>query len=84
LDKRSIKVKDKLVTRKKIFSLEVPGMCYRDKNDSPVKTGDVVERGNSKYLIKVIEEYDMATVAIVENIKTGKVETLLLRDIKKV
>ena len=59
-------------------------MSYRDKNDSLIKTGDVVERGNSKYIIKCIEEYDMATVAIAENIKTGKVETLLLRDVKKI
>jgi hypothetical protein len=59
-------------------------MCYQDKNNSPIKMGDLVERGNSKFIIKVIEEYDMATVAIVENIKTGKVDTLLLRDIKKI
>jgi hypothetical protein len=64
--------------------MEVLQMCYQDKNCIPIKIGDSVERGNSKYIIKVIEEYDMATVAIVENIKTGKVETLLLRDIKKV
>ena len=59
-------------------------MCYQDKNNNPIKVGDNVERGNSKFIIKVIEEYDMATVAIVENIKTGKVETLLLRDVKKI
>jgi hypothetical protein len=59
-------------------------MAFRDKNNSPVKTGDTIERGNSKYIIKCIEEYDMATVAIAENIKTGKVETLLLRDVKKI
>ena len=59
-------------------------MCYRDKSKVPVVSGDVVEFKDKSYIIKVIEEYDMATVAIVENVKTGKVETLLLRDIKKV
>ena len=59
-------------------------MCFKDKNNVPVSVGDLIERGNSKYIIKVIEEYDMATVAIVENIKTGKMETLLLRDVKKI
>ena len=59
-------------------------MCYRDKNNSPIKTGDMVEKNDIKYVIKVIEEYDFATVAIVENITNQEVETLLLRDIKKI
>lgn len=59
-------------------------MCFKDKNNVPVLVGDLIERGNSKYIIKAIEDYDMATVAIVENIKTHIVDTLLLRDVKKI
>lgn len=59
-------------------------MCYRDSKNVPVVAGDVVEYKSKQYLVKVIEEYDMATEVIAEDIKTHKVKTLLLRDIKKV
>jgi hypothetical protein len=59
-------------------------MCFKDRCNIPVSIGDEVEHKGKKYLIKVIEEYDMATEIIAENLKTHKVETLLLRDIKKI
>jgi ribosomal protein L7Ae-like RNA K-turn-binding protein len=65
-------------------SMEVPTMCYRDKNEVAVVVGDKVEYAGLKYVVKFIEEYDFATVVIAENIKTRTVETLLLQDIKKI
>ncbi len=59
-------------------------MCFRDRNNIPVSIGSVVEFNDIKYIIKVIEEYDCATVAIVENITNQEVETLLLHDVKKI
>lgn len=59
-------------------------MAFCDKNKVPVQDGDIVEYKGKRYQIKAIESYDMATEIIVENIKTFKVETLLLRDVKKI
>ena len=64
--------------------MEVPAMCFKDQVNVPVSVGDIVEKDGKYYVIRFIEEYIMATTIIAENIKTGKVETLLLRDIKKV
>jgi hypothetical protein len=59
-------------------------MAFRDKNKVVVVAGDVVEANENLYRIKVIESYDLVTEVIAENMKTHKVETLLLRDVKKV
>ena len=59
-------------------------MSFKDKCNTPVTAGDIIEYNGKQYKIKVIEEYIMATTVIVENIKTHQVETLLLRDVKKI
>lgn len=64
--------------------MEVPAMSFKDKNKIPVVAGDKIECNDKQYIIRVIESYDMATEVIAENLKTHKVETLLLRDVKKI
>lgn len=59
-------------------------MSFRDGCNVKVFAGDTVVRDGIKYIIKFIESYAVATVVIAENIKTHTVETLLLRDIKKI
>lgn len=59
-------------------------MAFKDRCNKKVTAGDIVESNSNLYRIKVIEEYVMATTVIVENLKTHQVETLLLRDVKKI
>lgn len=59
-------------------------MSFKDKNNIPVVDGDIVEYKNKYYKIIAIESYDIVTELIVENTKTFKLETLLLRDVKKI
>jgi len=58
-------------------------MAYRDKNNVDLFPGDVVEKDGHKYRIYDIKSYSFATVAIVENLETKSVDSLLLRDIRK-
>lgn len=57
---------------------------FRDKNKVKVVPGDLVEFDGKKFEVKFIESYTMATEVIVENLDTHRMETLLLRDIKKI
>ena len=59
-------------------------MAFQDKNNVDVVPGDIVEYNHKNYLIKFIESYMMATEVIVESLDTHQMETLLLRDVKKV
>lgn len=60
-------------------------MAFRDKDNKKVSVGDTVEYKEKQYIIKVIEEYDIATEVVVESVdKDHKVKTFLLRDVKKV
>lgn len=59
-------------------------MAFKDKCNKKVTAGDIVESNDNLYRIKVIEEYVMATTVIAENIITHQIETLLLRDVKKI
>ena len=59
-------------------------MAFRDKCNKKVSAGDIVEYKENLYRVKVIESYSMATEVIAENMKTHKVETLLLHDVKKI
>ncbi|MGH7974762.1 MAG: hypothetical protein ACREBR_04505 [bacterium] len=58
-------------------------MCFRDKNNVMIDVNDHVEYNGSEYVIKAIQTYTCATVAILENIKTHVVEIPLIRDIIK-
>jgi hypothetical protein len=58
---------------------------YRDKVNVPVVVGDTIEYNDKKYVVRFIMSYPVATVVIVEKLdKTHQVETLLLRDVKKI
>jgi len=59
-------------------------MAFKDKCNKKVSAGDLIEANENLYRIKVIESYDLVTEVIAENLKTHQVETLLLRDVKKV
>ena len=59
-------------------------MAFRDQCNNPVIAGDVVCQDGLIYRVQCVMPYLMATTLIVENLKTGKVETLLLRDVKKI
>jgi len=58
-------------------------MAYRDKNNVDLFAGDVVEKDGHRYRIHDIKSYSFATVAIVENLETHSVDSLLLQDIRK-
>lgn len=60
-------------------------MCYRDKNNVAVGINDVVKYAGARYVVKYIEDYDCATVAIAEKLDSShSIDTLLLRDIEKI
>jgi hypothetical protein len=59
-------------------------MCYRDRNNIKLVPGDTVEYNDEKFVVKLIKDYSMATVVIAENLDTHRIETLLLRDVKKI
>jgi hypothetical protein len=61
-----------------------PTMSFRDKDSVPVFVGDIVEKDGIKYQVQFILPYVMVTAVIVENLITHQVETLLLRDVKKI
>lgn len=58
-------------------------MAFCDKNNVAVVVGDKVEYNGSVYIIRFIESYACATVAILEDIKTHTIDSPLLRDITK-
>jgi hypothetical protein len=57
---------------------------YEDMQGVLLSEGDIVTKSNKKYIVRFIEEYIMATEAIVEDYETHQVFTFLLRDLKKI
>ena len=59
-------------------------MCFRDCNNVKLNVGDTILYNEVKYSVTLIKSYSMATVVIAENLETHRIETLLLRDVKKI
>lgn len=58
-------------------------MSFRDRDNVVITVGDLAIYKDSIYVVRFIESYASATVAILENVKTHLIESPLLHDIVK-